>query len=237
MYCIFRSARAPNQQHHLVRSVDPCTTLAFGQRSGQVTGPDADASLSASAFVVVRRFVAQSFRSDRRYHTRVPKRWKTSPSPLTRQPSQRAGRAAEIARRAPCVEEVALVVAHATPMPYHDVPNKPRRRGPVPTALGPPGAKVGGADAVYKAHGKEKSGNVLLFGPARALPRDGTDTATAGRRQPARRPPAASPKAPAQVSAAAKFRSKRSVGPCRPERTEVVTARSAWKPVVCAHRT
>ena len=41
-------------------------------------------SLSASAVVVARRFAAQSSRSDLRYRTRLPKRWKAGPSPLTR---------------------------------------------------------------------------------------------------------------------------------------------------------
>ena len=41
-------------------------------------------SLSASAVVVARRFAAQASRSDLRYRTRFPKRWKAGPTPLTR---------------------------------------------------------------------------------------------------------------------------------------------------------
>ena len=41
-------------------------------------------SLSASAVVVARRFAAHASRSDLRYRTRLPKRWKAGPSPLTR---------------------------------------------------------------------------------------------------------------------------------------------------------
>ena len=44
----------------------------------------ADESLSASAVVVARRFAAHASRSDLRYRTRFPKRWKAGPSPLTR---------------------------------------------------------------------------------------------------------------------------------------------------------
>ena len=37
-------------------------------------------------------------------------------------------------------------------------------------------AKVGSADVVFKAHGKQKSGDLPPFGPMRALLRDGADT-------------------------------------------------------------
>ncbi len=61
-------------------------------------------------------------------------------------------------------------------------------------------ATVGGAAGFCKAHGKEKTGDLPPFGPMRALPRDGVDTA---RPHVVVSPPAASGEAPAQVSVAA----------------------------------
>ena len=46
--------------------------------------PHRSPSLSASAVVVARRLAAHASRSGLRYRTRLPKRWKAGPSPLTR---------------------------------------------------------------------------------------------------------------------------------------------------------
>ena len=80
---------------------------------------------------------------------------------------QRAARQAEIGRRTRCVEEATPIVVHAAPVRLPDVPELPRAGA----------ATVGGAGAVFKAHGKEKSGDIPPSGPMRTLPRDGADTA------------------------------------------------------------